>query len=297
MPTNTHEVFGASVVDEIQTQLKRIGAGTTEEAEFAKVIKHLGSPRLQFPADEASDEEVIDDGKEEEREHLSKYNVHEPDAAFGLYDAQWPGVVIEVSYSQKSKMLKDLAEDYILGSNGNIRVVVGLEIEYRQSKKATLSIWRPQYVEHEDGQQDLVSTETVWSQVTYSPCPRLRFADELIQEFRNELGTMPEDTANTGLELQLQDFASEALTENSQFTAQRVFISSNTLYSFLTRAQNYEKQIKEMKGTMSPLRPGARKRPRQKTPPDELKSDDERRFLKHEEQAAKKMVKGDGDYS
>jgi hypothetical protein len=56
-----------------------------------------------------------------------------------------------VSFSQKEKELKDLAEDYILGSDGNIRVVIGLDIEYKQSKKATISVWRPQYVEHRDG--------------------------------------------------------------------------------------------------------------------------------------------------
>jgi hypothetical protein len=62
--------------------------------------------------------------------------------------------------------LKDLAEDYILGSDGNIRVVIGLDIEYKQSKKATISVWRPQYVEHRDGREDLVSMQTVLNQVS-----------------------------------------------------------------------------------------------------------------------------------
>jgi hypothetical protein len=52
--------------------------------------------------------------------------------------------VIETSFSQKRKDLPKLAEDYILGSIGNIGVVVGLDIEYRNSKRATVSMWRPE---------------------------------------------------------------------------------------------------------------------------------------------------------
>jgi hypothetical protein len=58
-------------------------------------------------------------------------------------------------------MLRDLAEDYILGSDGNIRAVVGLDIEYKQSRKATLSVWLPQSLENEDGQMDIVCTQTI----------------------------------------------------------------------------------------------------------------------------------------
>ncbi len=73
---------------------------------------------------------------------------HEPDAVFEHIDAQYPGVVIEVSFTQKKKDLARLADSYILGSEGNIRVVVGLDIEYKTSskdpsKRATISMWRP----------------------------------------------------------------------------------------------------------------------------------------------------------
>jgi predicted alpha/beta superfamily hydrolase len=100
----------------------------------------------------------------------------------------------------------------------------------------------------------------------------------------------------TGLELQLKDFASEALIENPDTMNHRVFISSSTLYDFLTRAEAKEKLVKERKGKMVQLESGARKRRRQKTPPEELKSDDERRFLEEEERVAKRMARWDGDY-
>jgi len=47
--------------------------------------------------------------------------------------------VIEVLYLQKRKDLERLADDYILGSDSDIRVVVGLDIEYKTGKKAPLS--------------------------------------------------------------------------------------------------------------------------------------------------------------
>ena len=165
MPTTTHEFFCSSVVFEIQRQLGIIATGTGEAAEFAKNVSHQGSPRLQFPADEVRDEGEASSGDGEETAS-SKYDAHEPDAAFSHLDAQWPGIIIEVSFSQKEKELKDLAEDYILGSDGNIRVVIGLNIEYKQSKKATISVWRPQYVEQRDGREDLVSLQTVVDQVS-----------------------------------------------------------------------------------------------------------------------------------
>ena len=154
MLTVTHEVFRSKVVLEIQRQLGIIATGTGEAAEFAKNISYEGSTRLQFPADEDEDEEE------------TKYDSHEPDATFTHPDMQWPAIVIEVAFTQKGEELKDLAEDYILGSKGNIRVVIGLNIECKKSKKATISVWRPQYVKHRNGQEDLISMQTVLDQVS-----------------------------------------------------------------------------------------------------------------------------------
>lgn len=68
---------------------------------------------------------------------------HSPDAQFRHDEAQYPGVVIEVSYSQKQRDLRSIVDNYILGSDGNIRVVVCLDVDYRNGKHATLSVWRP----------------------------------------------------------------------------------------------------------------------------------------------------------
>ena len=73
----------------------------------------------------------------------------------------------------------------------------------------------------------------------------------------------------------------------------RIFISSSTLYDFVTHAEARARLVKQRKGKMVELKPGVNRR---RTPPEELKSDDERRFLEEEERVAKRMVKWDGDY-
>lgn len=68
---------------------------------------------------------------------------HCPDAAYAHKRARFPGLVIEASHSQKSKDLPRIADNYILGSNGNIKMVVGLDLAYgKRSKLAKASIWR-----------------------------------------------------------------------------------------------------------------------------------------------------------
>ncbi|KAH9203478.1 hypothetical protein DL95DRAFT_472348 [Leptodontidium sp. 2 PMI_412] len=86
--------------------------------DFAHEIKFGGSSRIKF-----------DD---------PDYGAHDPDGQFQHADAQFPGVVIEVSYSQKKRDLPHLADDYILGSDTNIQVVVGLDIEYGAGKERWL---------------------------------------------------------------------------------------------------------------------------------------------------------------
>ena len=87
-------------------------------------------------------------------------------SSFEHLDAYYPSVVIEVSYSQKRKDLPRLADAYILGSDADIRVVVGLDIEYRGTKKATMSVWRPQYTVNHIGEKELVAAQVLTDQVS-----------------------------------------------------------------------------------------------------------------------------------
>jgi hypothetical protein len=74
--------------------------------------------------------------------------------------------VIEVLFTQKKKDLACLADSYILRSDGNIRVVVGFDIEYKTlskdlSKRATISLWRPKYNVTERAEMELIAKQTV----------------------------------------------------------------------------------------------------------------------------------------
>jgi len=115
-------------------------------AEFARSITNCGSSRVisQVPG----------------------CGPHDPDASFKYLGAQFPGVVIEVSHSQKKRDLPYLADDYILGSQSNIQRVVGLDIEYGGSKAklATISTWVPGTTT-DDGETALIAVQTVKSQV------------------------------------------------------------------------------------------------------------------------------------
>jgi hypothetical protein len=175
MSIYTYKAFISSVTFDIQRQLEEIANGTDTGAEFAKYIKYIGSPKLRFPVDDADEEKKESNRREEQlggrgwsgmnSSLTSKYSTHEPDRTFIHTDAQWPGVVIEVVFSQKEKDLRDLAEKYILGSDGNICVVIGLNIEYRNSTQATVSVWQLGYNMLEDRQSELICKQMVVNEV------------------------------------------------------------------------------------------------------------------------------------
>lgn len=133
MPTGVHEVLIDGVEDAIRDQLKAILSGSDRAALFARNVWVTRSTIIYFPVDDAPP---------------STKSMHEPDATFWHKDAEYPGVIIEVSYSQKRKRLGRLAEDYLLDSDANVQVVVGVNIEYgkKDLRKATLSVWRTHVV-------------------------------------------------------------------------------------------------------------------------------------------------------
>jgi hypothetical protein len=140
MPTGVHELFIDGVEDAIRSQLKTIRRGSGGEARFARKVRPARSTEIEFP---------VEDGP------TSRKSKYEPDASFWHDDAQYPGVIIEVAYSQKKKRLGRLAEDYLLDSDANVRVVVGLDIEYgrKGSRRATLSTWRTRLEHTADGDE------------------------------------------------------------------------------------------------------------------------------------------------
>ncbi len=82
----------------------------------------------------------------------SKLTINEgyysPDIQFRQKHAHFPGLVIEIAYSQAGKDLARLARSYILGSHGNVRQVIGIEIEYwnkthpKPLLEGRVSVWK-----------------------------------------------------------------------------------------------------------------------------------------------------------
>lgn len=130
MGSSVHESFAAKIEKAIEKQIEAIadGAFDVTSAGLASKIERRGSPKV----------------------YLGKFGSRLPDKTFQHEEAFYPGLVIEVAYSQKSKDLPAIAEDYLFGSDGNIRQVVGFDIGYRSSSMlASVSTW--QLLNHNEG--------------------------------------------------------------------------------------------------------------------------------------------------
>jgi hypothetical protein len=256
MPTPVHEIFCANVVRNIMKQLERFEQYNRPEARYAKEIQHFASSRLELP-------DQTDDG-------TTKYIRREPDASFGHRLARFPGVIIEVCYAQKARQINSLADDYILCSDGSVNVVVCLDVEYRASRKATLSIWRPQVILRDEVRE-------------FRAC---RVVNE--HAFRTDDGQPVESTS---LRLMLKDFATEELTRNCPNLDQEVVISSEDLCGFLADAEKRQTAQERQSGSVNRLSPGVRKRRRSETP-DGVSSDAEA----DPEDNARKRSRYESDY-
>ena len=49
-------------------------------------------------------------------------------------------------------------------SDGNVQRVIGLDIEYKATRRATLSVWQPEYV-GDEGSEELVAGQALVAQV------------------------------------------------------------------------------------------------------------------------------------
>ncbi|KAF2007251.1 hypothetical protein P154DRAFT_614661 [Amniculicola lignicola CBS 123094] len=205
VPTGIHELFIDGVEDAIRSQLKAIRSGSDSTALFAQKVRPARSTEIYFPVDDAPP---------------ATKSKHEPDTSFWHDDAQYPGVIIEVAYSQKKKRLGRLAEDYLLDSDASVQVVIGLDIEYgkKGSRKATLSVWRSHMIHTSDGDE-------------------LRVVQDIADEaFRDDQGT---PTNHPGLRLQLSDFACEELTRGTiRGEGREIILSSQELCQYLATAED-----------------------------------------------------------
>ncbi|KAK8869433.1 telomere-associated recq-like helicase [Apiospora arundinis] len=135
MPSPTHDYFATYFRDEICKELNKIASSRSDEAKpfTQNVISAVGSRVLLAETDDENDSIK-----------------REPDIQFHYPGARYPGIVVEVLYSQDGKDLRRLAQDYILYSDGDIKLVIGIDLNCR-GKPSTVSLWRPRFTESEDG--------------------------------------------------------------------------------------------------------------------------------------------------
>ncbi|KAK2624196.1 hypothetical protein QTJ16_006146 [Diplocarpon rosae] len=220
-----------------------------ESAQFVKKIKAQGSSRIKF--------------KDE------NYGPHSPDAQFRHSEAHYPGIVIEVSYTQKRKDLRKLADQYILGSDGDIKVVVGLDIEYKASKQATLSVWRPAIVKNQVGEKELVSQAVIEDKI-----------------FRDSDGN-PSTDERGGLVLRLRDFAPDDLVGSK--LGDPIITPLSQLFTFLQKAEKHTAPLMNNTGITRSIKPWVRKRALSSSPVEELSERDEKKIREAEDRAEYKQ--------
>ncbi|KAH8724189.1 hypothetical protein GQ44DRAFT_709277 [Phaeosphaeriaceae sp. PMI808] len=258
IPSTLHEFIGSFITQEFLRQLDVIAYGGSLGAVFAGNVYCIGSAEIKF----------------EENEN----GPHQPDASFQHIEAQYPGVILEVSHAQKKQDLPRLADDYILGSNTNIRVVIGIDVEYKGSKKASVSIWRPHIRVNNTGENELSVVQTVTDQL-----------------FRDDVGNFVLNS-QASLKLRLEDFGTEAFATKFPDLTDSIHISAEQLFSFLEQGEGLARRLKQGEGLVRSDKPWIKKRYRDNTPPEELDSDREGRFVEDEERAAKKVMIDDSSY-
>ncbi|RMZ82805.1 hypothetical protein DV736_g6632, partial [Chaetothyriales sp. CBS 134916] len=254
MPTKVHEQFSRSLTGRITEQLRLLSHGSGSAADFAKDIRDVGSATIR-PRD-------------------PEYGTHNPDSSFQHLKSPSPTVVIEVAHSQKGEKLRTLAEEYILGSDLEIGVVVGVDIEYSKSKRATFSVWRARLQGPEDDRAWVVEP-TVANQI-----------------FRHDDGN-PSIGQNLGLHLRLEDFADQKTCQQFKDIDGDIFVSCDELYQYLEEAETIAKIAESTKPERNPR---LKKRRRTQTPEEQLDDRDEDAYAEDEAHVSKRRDLDDTSY-
>ncbi|KAF2016649.1 hypothetical protein BU24DRAFT_423027 [Aaosphaeria arxii CBS 175.79] len=263
MPKRIHDRMIALVEERIARKIASIRKGSDTAAKFARNLQSGLSEDFFLPSP---------------NDPTAK-SKHEPDATFWYGEDSFPGVILEVSYSNK-KNLRRLAKKYILRSEGNVRAVIGLDIAYRMdSLEAKLTVWRAdRQPTGEQGLHKLYVTADVTGQ------------DEVLRDaFGNP-------TKHSGLKLRLTDFAHPDLTGDiTEEQDREITISATTLITWLRR---YDDQPRG--GGTNPvirrLPEGTVLETESEESTEELEPEDEERFARQEEMDEERAERRDRDF-
>ncbi|KAI9764544.1 MAG: hypothetical protein M1840_008370 [Geoglossum simile] len=264
MPTRTHEILTVRIADEIKRSIHQFSTQCVLPSAlpaFLDVIENLSSSDIFSPDDP---------------DHKRC-----PDASFSHPDDQYPGIVIETSYSQRARNVEKGADEYIMISNGNIKMVICFDVEYRPNNQQvdTVSLWRPMHGQDQEGL--FLRTECILDR----------------EPFRDATTKIPINP-NHALTIPLNAFADTAtLLANSipltDHATTIVTISFLTLANHVTAAQEWDIRRRNLAGRIAPTIVGERKRRRSSTPPEIMTREDERAWRQKERLSEKKAEQED----
>ncbi|KAH0533858.1 hypothetical protein FGG08_007517 [Glutinoglossum americanum] len=268
MPTLLHESLLMRVAEMISSRLQATDDSTPKSLKnIIREIWNQGHGRMHMEMEEMEGETLL----------ASQYS---PDAAFHHYRVRYPRVVLEVSYSQKSRDLEYLADAYIVDSEGNIGLVIGLDLDYGGGKEARVMVWKPEFVEVGDGEQvvDLRSKQT------------------MAESFRNNRG----ESLSGMLSLQVRDFIlPEQLVGiddiGDEHLSRPIEISFSELTECLNEAEMLHQLVERGEGLVHSRK--VRRNRREQTPPRPLSAEREREFREKEEEIRERLESLDGDWS
>ncbi|TKA62120.1 hypothetical protein B0A49_13504 [Cryomyces minteri] len=276
MPTRLHDTFIVHVVARLRAQLTTLASSNAEVRETIGRI----SEGLQWTVPLGS---MADSRPEHEGGERHNSTPRSPDYVFGYRRGRWPPLALEISYSQKRKGLEDLAYSYIRGSGGNIKTVVGLDIEYTppgkasKTKKATLSVWRYGLVRNDDGEE----------------------VADCVQDIENEAFRSDDgDPLQGSLALTLADFLPPRILETIPTPANRhlpITIPFDRLSSDLEEAEEEMASMRNRSGLS--ITPPKQWADRKRSLDEELDSYRERKYRAVEEAEECKASQEDSDYS
>ena len=131
-------------------------------ASYSQCVSGTASTSIPIPVDSSEQTPGVSHPYESNQDLFDKLPVslkhhRSPDQSYRFKKARYPGVIVEVSYSTKKKNIPKLASEYILKSHGNVRLFIGLMLNYNRSAEASFCCWRP----HFDQQKNELSARAV----------------------------------------------------------------------------------------------------------------------------------------
>lgn len=286
MPDRLHESFNRQVEDRIMQAVTSLvdRLSTAGQAEVAQAVRGFhkgGSTTLEMHAPR------LENSSQETGDGEQGIVRRSPDASFfhDMADTNAPLVVLEVSYSQQRKNLRQLADSYIVDSEHETRCMVGFDLAYtaperrkktrKVDKTATVAVWRAAVEQNQDG-------------MDVGIC-RL----DMEAQFRREDG----EVCLGSLELTLADFLPpDVLAALPPSVAdEKISIPFADLASYLDSIECLLAALVSKRSSVTRVKP-ALWRKRKRSPSEELSDSREAAFARAEEAELTREQQRDGEW-